>query len=74
MISFGNYGNDKIFYIVCKHCFKEYAIHLNEDDYDRWNNGDCYIQDCLDYLTAGQRELLISHTCNDCWKKFYPED
>ena len=32
-----------------------------------------FAQDCFPYLTAGQRELMISNTCDDCWNKFFPE-
>ena len=62
------------FYIKCKLCDKEYAIILDERDFDAWQNGDGYIQNVLGYLTAAERELLISQTCDDCWKKLYGED
>ena len=26
----------------------------------------------FDYLSAGQRELMISGTCDTCWNKFFP--
>ena len=58
----------------CKFCDKEYVIILDERDFDAWQNGDGYIQDVLGYLTASDRELLISQTCDDCWKKLYGEN
>lgn len=62
----------KEFNIECKYCYKVYAIYLYEEDFDAWNNGEGYIQELMNYLTAGERELLISNTCNDCWKKMHP--
>lgn len=32
-----------------------------------------YIQDALRKNTAAERELLISATCDDCWKKMFPD-
>tara|TARA_B100000902_G_C27198143_1_gene857554 strand:+ start:604 stop:834 length:231 start_codon:yes stop_codon:yes gene_type:complete len=68
-----NHRND-VMHVSCHHCSKEYAILLNEKDFDEWQAGEAYIQEALDYLTASERELLISNTCNDCWKKMYGED
>ena len=35
-----------------------------------WEDGEL-IQDALPNLTADQRELLISGTCDDCWKTMF---
>jgi hypothetical protein len=58
---------------ICNHC--EYAenILVNEGDYNAWHNG-VYAQDAFPYLSAAQRELMISNTCDDCWQKFFPDD
>jgi len=63
-----------IFHVICNQCNNEYKILLDETDYDAWQNGDGYIQDLLSYLTAAERELLISNTCTACWQKMYPND
>ncbi len=73
MIDFPEDKKDE-FNIECKHCHKVYSIYLYEEDFDAWNNDEGYIQDLMSYLTAGERELLISNTCNDCWKKMFPTD
>ena len=49
-------------------------IFLDQRDFDAWQNDEGYIQDVLHYLTAAERELLISGTCDICWKKMYPND
>ena len=41
---------------------------------ESWVSGDKYIQEALPYLTAAERELLISKTCDKCWKKMYGID
>ena len=44
---------------------------MPKSDYDAWHNG-ALIQEVFDYLTAGQRELMLSNTCDTCWNKFFP--
>lgn len=53
--------------VQCVYCSKTYDIDVAEKDYKEWKNGEGYIQDLLPYLTAAQRELLISNTCDECW-------
>tara|TARA_A100001201_G_C4003761_1_gene175357 strand:+ start:373 stop:579 length:207 start_codon:yes stop_codon:yes gene_type:complete len=64
--------NNKPYYIFCELCGQEYSIIADEQDIIDWLTGDKYIQDALGYLSAGERELLISRTCDTCWKKLYP--
>lgn len=53
--------------VKCRYCDKTYNVSVGEDDFLDWKNGAGYIQDLLPYLTASERELLISNTCDDCW-------
>lgn len=57
--------------LECKYCNFEETITVAEADYIAWNNGQ-FIQDSFPYLTAGQRELMISNTCDTCWNRFFP--
>jgi hypothetical protein len=57
--------------ITCEHCKDEYVIVVKAKDKKAWDEGE-YIQDAFPYLTAGQRELLISQTCDDCFDKMFP--
>lgn len=57
--------------VQCVHCKKEYALFLNENDYSEWKEGNGFIQDKLPYLTAGERELLISGTCDSCFDNMF---
>jgi hypothetical protein len=56
---------------ICDHC--EYAenIAMRECDHTAWCNG-TFVQDAFPYLSAGQRELMIRNTCDECFDKFYP--
>ena len=72
MIAFND--RDKVFHVVCKLCGLTQSIWLNEQDFDDWQDNKGYIQNLLSYLSASERELLISGTCDNCWKKLYGED
>ena len=60
--------------VQCKHCSIVYTILANREDIVRWQAGEGYIQDVLAYLSAGERELLISGTCNNCWTNMFGSD
>ena len=59
-------------YAVCRHCQKDHKLMVNMEDVASWQAGE-YIQDAMPYLSAGERELLISGTCDDCWEKMFGE-
>ena len=59
--------------VSCEHCNKTYVLNINETGWKEWESGE-FIQDALPDLEAGERELLISGTCDECWKKFFGED
>ena len=56
--------------ITCGDCGKKKSFIVNPTDLQAWEDG-THIQDAMPYLTAAQRELLISRTCNDCWQKMF---
>ncbi len=58
--------------LSCNYCDYEENLSVSECDYIAWHNGK-NIKDAFPYLTAGQRELMLSNTCDDCWQKFFPE-
>lgn len=70
MITTNEYSHE----VSCVHCGSERVILLNRKDLERWIAGEDYIQDCLDYISASDRELLISGTCDSCWKKMWGEN
>ena len=48
-------------------------IKMNPNDYVRWKKGGVSIQDALHYLSADEREFLISGTSTEDWNQLYPE-
>jgi hypothetical protein len=48
------------------------TIFYNREDMVDWLSGSLPIQDAMPYLTIGERELLISGTCNDCFDILFP--
>jgi len=67
-------ANGQVFDVTCKHCGVTYQILANRNDIDSWMDGNGYIQDVLGYLSAAERELLISGTCDNCWKNMFGSD
>jgi hypothetical protein len=65
---------DMVLEADCRLCYKTYLIFLRREDYTSWMSGSGFVQDILPYLTAGERELLISNTCSDCFDKLFPPD
>ena len=59
--------------VSCSHCGITYDLMINPEDIIRWQAGE-YIQDCMPYLSAAERELLISRTCDSCWKNMFGDD
>ena len=60
--------------VPCKHCGILYTILADREDVKKWVAGEGYIQDVLAYLSASERELLISGTCDNCWKNMFGDD
>ena len=60
--------------IECKECGYVGSIDVDLESYTRWQQGLGLIQDEMPELEDWERELLISHTCNECWLEMFPED
>lgn len=50
----------------CPFCHKANEVEVNEMDYWDWQDG-ALAQDAFPYLSADERELLISGICPKCW-------
>lgn len=60
--------------VACKYCGVVYQIIADREDVTAWLSGSGYIQDILGYLSPAERELLISGTCDNCWKNMFGDD
>lgn len=58
----------------CNSCGGLKVITVPTVGYERWKRGEGYIQDCMPTVSKGDRELLISGTCNECFEALFPPD
>ena len=56
--------------VTCRHCDETHTLLVNVTDVTDWYSGK-YIQDAMPYLSADERELLISQTCGVCWDEMF---
>ena len=59
--------------VSCPYCGENYIVVVNAEDYFTWCEG-ALVQDAFPYLTASERELLISGICPSCWDKMFGGD
>lgn len=55
----------------CPFCGEYHEVLVSEADYYNWQNGE-YAQNAFPYLSAEEREILISGICSTCWEKMFP--
>lgn len=59
---------------TCPFCGKTTPVQIRcVADYNTWQNGKC-VQDAFPYLSADERELLISGICSTCWNEMFDEE
>jgi len=56
--------------VKCIACDEDQKIMAKENDVLDWMGGKL-IQDALPYLSKEQREIMISHTCPECWNNMF---
>ena len=57
----------------CPFCGRGNEVEVNEIDYLDWQDG-MMAQDAFPYLSADEREKLISGICPACWEKYFGSD
>lgn len=57
----------------CPMCGRGNFIEVNEDDYDDWSDG-ANVQTAFPYLSANEREMLVSGICPKCWSNMLPPE
>ena len=58
---------------VCPICNRTNEITVKEADFILWSAG-TLVQDAFPYLSADEREMLISGICPDCWENLFSEE
>jgi len=56
----------------CRACRCEVTVEVEPDDFARWRSGEL-IQNVMPYLTAEEREFLISRFCPGCWNELFED-
>jgi len=51
---------------ACIQCNTGKKLEVNKIDFEKWKQGEL-IQFAFPYLTPGEREILISGMCNECF-------
>lgn len=59
--------------VQCRMCGTWHSLTVSESDYYAWLDGE-YVQNAFPYLSPDERELLISHTCANCWASLFPPE
>lgn len=54
----------------CPFCHRANEVEVNEMDYWDWQDGEL-VQRAFPYLSADEREMLISGICPDCWDRMF---
>ena len=54
----------------CPFCGRANEVEVNEMDYLDWDDGKL-AQDAFPYLSASEREMLISGICPTCWDTMF---
>lgn len=55
---------------TCTECKKGFSIEVELNDFAKWQSGK-HIQHTFPYLSPGERELLISGICGECFDKLF---
>ena len=55
---------------TCRVCLNQVEMQVHIEDVTAWENG-ALIQNAMPYLTPGEREVLISGTCEPCFDRMF---
>lgn len=58
---------------ICRTCGQVIDIEVNKIDYDRYKAGLIKVQDAFPYLTADEREMLMTGICGDCYDAMFAD-
>jgi hypothetical protein len=65
-----DYASAVIVVTQCPFCGKAHEVLVNEEDYLDWEDGEL-AQNAFPYLSADEREMLISGICPSCWRGMF---
>ena len=65
-----DYDSAIIVITACPFCDKAHEVLVNEEDYLDWQDGEL-VQNAFPYLSASERELLITGIDDTCWNGMF---
>ena len=60
--------------VTCRVCGKTHKINVDQVGFKKFEEGTMSIQDALPGLTPGQREMLLSQICEECFDKMFGDE
>ena len=60
--------------IECPRCHKTVELPLKEEELLAWNQNKTFVQNQFPKLTPGQREMLLSGLCEECWNEIFSDE
>ncbi len=66
-------GEDAVISGPCVMSNKPVTVTVKSKDLARYNAGG-YVQDCFPYLSASDREFLLSGISGEAWDEMFPEE
>ncbi len=61
-------------HIECRLCQTNYDTGVSFGKYMQWAESRDLIQNVMPEVPAAIRELFITQTCDNCWKKLFPPE
>lgn len=62
-----------ILLLKCQGCQKRKSIEVEDEAFDNWTKG-TLVQKAFPELSVGDREMLISGLCSECFDELFPPD
>lgn len=63
-----------IVHCTCPRCYRTHEVKVDFEDYTNYMMGDAKIQDAFPYLSANEREYILSGLCEDCWDGLFIDE
>jgi hypothetical protein len=57
--------------VDCRICGKTVNLVIEQEDFKKFKNREGAVQNIFPYLSADEREMLISGICSDCWEELF---
>lgn len=71
--TYGKGEHEYVFKGECDLCKSKHSVIARGSDLFNFRKG-MAIQQAFPHLTSGDREFLMSGTCEKCWDKMFPEE